>query len=55
MESLRQKVITLATSIASQNSETSGKDYYDCISDALDKACEKLGVGKKEFIRIFLY
>jgi len=54
MESMRRKVIVLAINIALQESETNGKDYCDSINDALDEACLRLEVSRKEFIRMFL-
>lgn len=53
MENTKRKVIALASELAYQESERTGKDYTECINDALDEACERLGVGRKEFIRMF--
>lgn len=53
MEELRRKVINLATSLALQETDRTGKDYTECINGALDEACERLKVNRKDFIRMF--
>lgn len=54
MENMRRKVIALATSLALQESEETGSDYTKCISKALDEACLRLGVNRKQFIKMFI-
>lgn len=54
MENMRKKVIALATSLALQESERIGSDYTKCINKALDEACLRLGIDRKEFIRMFI-
>jgi hypothetical protein len=51
---LRKKVINTAVSIALRETEKTGEDYSSIISKALNEACEKLGVERKEFIRMFI-
>jgi hypothetical protein len=50
----KEKVKSLAAELAQQEVERTGKDYQECISWAIDEACERLGVSKKEFIMMFL-
>lgn len=54
MKEFRKKVINLATVIALQESGRTGTDYSTCINNALDEACERLQVNRKEFIKLFL-
>ena len=54
VKNIRRKVIALATSLALQESERTGSDYTKCISKALDEAFLRLGMGRREFIRMFL-
>jgi hypothetical protein len=54
VENMRRKVIALATSLALQESEETGSDYTKCISKALDEACLRLGVNRKQFIKMFI-
>ncbi|MCM0648668.1 hypothetical protein NBE98_09805 [Clostridium swellfunianum] len=51
---LRNEVKNLATKLATEEVERTGKDYHDCISAALDKACDILGVSKKKFVTMFI-
>lgn len=51
---LKVKVKNLAVELARQQAEENGKDYHDCISNALDEACKRLGVNSKDFIKMFL-
>lgn len=51
---LKKKVKNLAAELARQQSEETGKDYADCISTALDEACERLGINRKAFIKLFI-
>lgn len=53
-EELRRKVINLAAKLAQREAEESGQDYTKCISKALDEACIRLGVNRKQFIKIFI-
>lgn len=54
MKELRKKVIDLAASLALQESQATGKDYSECVCKALDEACIRLQIDKKEFIKMFL-
>lgn len=51
---LKNKVKNLAAELALQEAEETGKDYTECISKALDDACTRLGVNRKEFIKMFI-
>lgn len=51
---LRSKVKNLAAELARQEAERTGEDYKKCISSALDEACTRLGVDRKEFIKMFI-
>jgi hypothetical protein len=53
-DGLRSKGIQLASSLAQQESEKSGQSYTKCISKGLDEACIRLGVSKKDFIKMFI-
>jgi hypothetical protein len=53
-DELRKKIKNLAAELARQNSEETGKDYNECISEALDEACERLRVNRKNFIKMFI-
>lgn len=44
MEELKRKIINLATSLTLQESAMTGKDYTECISEALNEACIRLRV-----------
>lgn len=54
LQKLKKKVRDLATSLALQKSERTGKDYTECINTALDEACKRLGISSTEFIKMFL-
>lgn len=54
MKELRRKVVNLAAELAQQEVEEKGKSYTECISNGLDAACIRLGVSRKQFIRMFL-
>jgi len=51
---LRRNVISLAGKLAQQKYERTGKAYTECIGQALDEACLRLSINKKEFIRMFI-
>lgn len=51
---LKRNVKNLAAELALQEAERTGKDYHECISGALDEACKRLGVNRKEFILMFI-
>lgn len=51
---IKRKVKNLAAELARQEAEETGKDYHECISTALDEACERLGVNRKNYIKMFL-
>lgn len=51
---LRNKVINLVCKSAQQEAESTGKDYRECISKALDEACIRLGISRKDFIKMFI-
>jgi hypothetical protein len=53
-DDLKRKVKSLAAELARQQAEETGKDYHECISAGLDEACERLGVNRKSFIKMFL-
>jgi hypothetical protein len=54
MKELRRKVVNIAAELAQQEVERTGKDYKACIDKALDEACIRLGVNRKQFIEMFL-
>lgn len=54
MEELKNKVVNLAITLALQESEGYGTDYSTCTNKALDEACLRLEVNRKEFIKLFL-
>lgn len=54
IKDLRRKVINLATSIALQETAQSGQDYCKATNKALDEACERIGVDRKQFIKMFI-
>lgn len=54
MGDLKSKIINLAAELARQETDRTRKDYTSCISTALDEACLRLGVSKKEFIKMFI-
>jgi ubiquitin len=51
---IKLKVKNLAAELARQEVERTGKDYHKCISNALDEACERMGIKRKEYIRLFI-
>jgi hypothetical protein len=51
---LKIKVKNLAAELARQQAEETGKNYHECISAGMDEACERLGVNRKSFIKMFL-
>lgn len=53
MKELRRKVIDLATSLALQETEKTGKNYKEAIPGALEEACVRLGISKENFIKAF--
>ena len=54
MNDIRSKLINMATSLALQESEETGKCYKECTSDALEEACLRLNIDKKEFLKMFI-
>lgn len=54
MEELKMKFINLATSLALQESNDTGRDYTECINKACNEACIRLGVSSTVFIKMFL-
>lgn len=42
------KVVNLATDIVIKESEDSGKTYMECIDNAIEEACIRLGINKDE-------
>lgn len=54
MVELRNKVLSLATELALQKSAEDGTDYTAAIPEALEDACERLGISHKEFIKMFI-
>jgi hypothetical protein len=53
VKDLKRQVINLATILALRESE-SGQDYTKCISNALDEACYRLNIDRKQFIKMFV-
>jgi hypothetical protein len=53
-QEIKRKVKNLAAELARQEAERTGKDYHECISNALDEACERLGISRKNYIKMFL-
>lgn len=51
---IRKQVLSLATSLALQETAEKGIDYSEAISKAIDEACERLNVKHKEFIKMFI-
>jgi hypothetical protein len=47
-------VISLATSLALQETERTGEDYSKVIPKALEEACKQLEIEHKEFIKLFI-
>lgn len=53
-ENLKSRVIQLASSLAQQIAERNGQDYTKCISKGLEEACVRLGISRKDFIKMFI-
>lgn len=51
---MRRNVLSLATSLALQESAEKGTDYTKAIPVALEEACIRLGIDRKQFIKMFL-
>jgi len=51
---IRKQVLSLATSLALQETAEKGIDYSEAISKAIDEACKRLNVEHKEFIKMFI-
>lgn len=51
---IRKKVLSLATSLALQETAEKGTDYSEAISKALDEACKRLNIEHKDFIKMFI-
>lgn len=51
---IRRQVLALATSLALQTTGEQGIDYTQAISAALDEACLRLSIDKKQFIKLFV-
>lgn len=51
---IRKKVLSLATSLALQETAENGTDYSEAISKALDEACKRLNIEHKDFIKMFI-
>lgn len=50
----RKQVLSLATSLALQETAEKGIDYSEAISKALDEACKRLNIEHKDFIKMFI-
>lgn len=53
-EELRKRVINTATALALQETERIGQAYTKALSKALNEACIRHDVSRKEFIKMFL-
>ncbi|SHF16996.1 hypothetical protein [Caloramator proteoclasticus] len=51
---IRKQVLSIATSLALQETERTGEDYSKALNKALDEACIRLGIEHKEFIKMFI-
>lgn len=51
---MRKQVLSLATSLALQETAETGQDYSDVLPKALEEACLRLGIEHKEFIKLFI-
>lgn len=51
---IRKQVLSLATSLALQETTEKGTDYSEAISKALDEACKRLNIEHKDFIKMFI-
>lgn len=54
LKNLKLKVSALAAKLAQEMSEKQGVKYKDCISSAIDAACNSLGVNRSIFIKMYL-
>lgn len=51
---IRKQVLSLATSLALQETERTGEDYSKALNKALDEAFLRLGIDHKEFIKMMI-
>ncbi|BDR82520.1 hypothetical protein [Clostridium tetani] len=54
VKEIKNRVMNLATQLALEKVEVYGKTYYRSNNEAIEEACGRLGINRKDFIKMFI-